>query len=82
MSTKMVFFVQIIIKSRNCVLMVTAEMPSESSTAGGTVDYVLSGAVIVVGIFITYLGTVISEIYKIKVSCRDMEILITEISRD
>ena len=80
MYTILVYFVQFIIKRRNCVLMVTAEMPSETTAAGGTVNYVLSGAIVVVGILIAYLGAVISEIYQVKVCRCDMEILITKIA--
>ena len=80
MSTKMVYFVYFIIKCRDSMLMVTAEVPSETSAARWTVDDVLSGSIVIVRILITDLGAIIAKVDKVEVCGRDIEVLISQIS--
>ena len=80
MYTVLVYFIQFIIKRRNGMLMITAEMPSETSATGGTVDDVLSWAVIVIGILISYLCAIVTEVYEVKVCRCDVEIFVSEIA--
>ena len=53
--------------------MVAYEVPTKTSAAYGTVNDVLSRSVVVVGVFVAYLATVVTEIYKVEVCSSNIE---------
>ena len=73
---------QLIVKSGNRMLMISAKMPSETAFAGGTVYDIFSGTVIIIGIIIPDLGTVIPQIYQVEICGGNVKRWVSEISRN
>ena len=73
---------QLFVEIGNGFLMVTTEMPTLSSPADRSIDDILPGTVIVVGIIITDLAAVVTQINQIKIGGGDMESGITQIPGD
>ena len=73
---------ELIVDGGDGVLMISAEMPSETATAGGAVYDVFAGAVIVIGVAVSYLGAVIAKVDKVKIRGGDVKGRVSEISCD